>query len=104
MKSDDVKPSICPNSTILYDSGIFTVAIGRYEDTDNTLLMRWNGEAESSKGYPKAFGNPMWFRVEDNLVLGILTSLLAIEKSDKYKVLDKQKVLDAIQTIIKGKK
>lgn len=48
-------------------------------------------------GYPKAFGNPMWFRVEDNLVLGILTSLLAIEKSDK------QKVLDAIQTIIKGK-
>lgn len=95
MKSEDVKPSICPNSTILYDSEAFTVAVGKYEDIENALLMRWNGEDESDMGYPKAFGNPMWFRVEDNLVLGILTSLLAIDKSDK------QKILDAIQTIIK---
>jgi len=36
----------------------------------------------------------MWFRVENKLALGILTSLLS------YKESDKQKVLDAIQKII----
>lgn len=40
MKSEDVKPSICPNSTILYDSEAFTVAVGKYEDIENALLMR----------------------------------------------------------------
>jgi hypothetical protein len=103
MKSDSVKPSICPNSTILYDSGNFAVAIGKYENIENALLMRWNGDTESDIGYPNAHGNPMWFRIEKKLVLGILTSLLVIEKSNKEEVLDKQKILDAIQTIIKGK-
>lgn len=94
MEPENVKPSICPDAIILYKSKAFAVANGKYDGVENVLLMRWNGGEESSMGYPKAFGNPMWFVVEDKLALGILTSLLSHKESDK------QKVLDAIQKII----
>lgn len=98
MKPEDVKPNMSQNLTILYDSGNFAIASGKYEDVENALLMRWNGDTESDIGYPNAHGNPMWFRVENKLAFGILTSLLSQEKSNK------QELLDAIQKIInKGK-
>jgi len=78
MKSEDVRPKICPNPIIIYDSGNFTIACGDYDGKQNSLLMRWNGKS-NEKGYPTAFGNPMWFRVEDKLVLPILSSLLNVD-------------------------
>ncbi len=45
---------------IVYNLNGFSVAWGKWEDGTHRLAMRWNGEGEN-KGYPKTFGNPVWF-------------------------------------------
>lgn len=59
---------------IIYDLNVFSVAWGRWEDGTKRLAMRSNGEGED-KGYPKTFGNPVWFMLPNELNLPILQSL-----------------------------
>lgn len=59
---------------IIYDLNGFSVAWGIWVDGTKRLAMRWNAEGED-KGYPKTFGNPVWFMLPNELSLPILQSL-----------------------------
>jgi len=72
----DVNPNNYKVKKILFDNGEFAIAIGRWFDTENTLAMRWNGDDNNDKGYPKTFGNPMWFIIHNDLKQSIIQSLM----------------------------
>jgi len=40
------------------------------------IVMRWNGKDEEDAGYPKTFGNPMWFIVPKNLAKEFIKLIL----------------------------
>jgi hypothetical protein len=76
-KPEDVRPAKFPDPIVVYDHDGFAVAAGHYDgDTDLVLAGRWNGEGDDP-GYPKLFGNPTWFVFAKDLMLAILTGLLA---------------------------
>lgn len=63
----DVNPRNFKVTKIIFDNGEFSIAYGCWEGDNGTLAMRWNGEGEEDQGYPKTFGNPMWFIVHGDL-------------------------------------
>lgn len=85
-KPIDVNPNNYKVSSILYDNGEFSIAIGVWEGTVNTLAMRWNGDDED-KGYPKTFGHPMWFVIHNDLKQNIIQSLMIEDKNIVDKLL-----------------
>lgn len=79
MKPELVKPSKFNIHTVIYDNGEFSIAYGKWENTDLRLAMRWNGDSEEEVGYPSQGGNPLWFQLPNE---GIWTSeiLQAVER------------------------
>ena len=78
MKPKNVNPQNFKVENILFNNGEFSIAYGIWEDGKKYLAMRWNGDNENDSGYPKAFGNPMWFILTDELTIPILKSLINI--------------------------
>jgi hypothetical protein len=56
---------------VIYNLNGFSIAWGIWEDCTYRLGMRWNGEGED-QGYPKTFGNPVWFMLPQELTLSFL--------------------------------
>jgi len=49
--------------------------------------MRWNGDDKDDAGYPKTFGNPMWFIIHDDLKQIIIQSLMSNDPDIINKIL-----------------
>jgi hypothetical protein len=75
-KPESVNPGNFRVKKILFDNGKFSVAYGIWEDDDKVIAMRWNGDDDKDKGYPKTFGHPMWFIVHDDLKNMIIKGLI----------------------------
>ena len=80
-KPETVNPNNYKVDVVLFDNDEFSIALGTWEKNKNTLAMRWNGDNEKDKGYPKTFGHPMWFIIHNDLKQSIVKSLM--EKDDK---------------------
>lgn len=80
-KPQDVRPNNFTLKKVLFDNGGFSVACGVWEGNPNTLVMRWNGDDGDDKGYPKTFGNPMWFVVHDDLKSAIIKGIAEVDPS-----------------------
>ena len=87
MKPENVNPGNFEVNKILFDNNEFAIAYGKFEEGENCIAMRWNGDGEDDKGYPKTFGNPMWFIVHNDLMLLILKGLVGEENSKKVGLL-----------------
>lgn len=83
MEPKNVKPAKFHVHTIIYDNGDFSVAYGKWENSDARLAMRWNGYGDDMVGYPSQGGNPLWFQLPNE---GIWTSeiLQAIDRISSY--------------------
>ena len=92
MDPENVNPSKFKVEHVLFDNPYFAIAYGIWENDSNRLAMRWNGTGENA-GYPKAFGHPMWFIVDEQLYVPILRSLIGYPNADSTKIL---KVLEQI--------
>lgn len=66
-KPEDVNPKNFQVEKKLFDNDSFSVAYGTWKDKDKRIAMRWNGDIQEDKGYPKTFGNPVWFIIHDDL-------------------------------------
>ena len=80
-KPEDVNPHNFQVQQIVYNDGDFSIAQGKWEEGDMRIAMRWNGD-ENDAGYPKTFGNPVWFLIPDNLSVPLLRGVLGTEFSD----------------------
>jgi len=76
-KPREVNPNNYKVKSVLFDNGDFSVVIGTWEKKDNVLAMRWNGDENEDKGYPKTFGNPMWFIIHEDLKQSIIQALMS---------------------------
>ncbi|MCX6897066.1 MAG: hypothetical protein NT105_00060 [Verrucomicrobia bacterium] len=65
---------------IVYNLNNFSVAWGEWEDDSRVLAMRWNG-GPNDAGYPKTFGNPVWFLLPRELSLPFLKTLQEFDSS-----------------------
>ena len=81
MKPENVNHRKFKVKHVLYENREFSIAYGQYEGGNFSLAMRWNG-TEIDPGYPKLFGYPVWFLVDDNLKLPIMKSLLELKHSN----------------------
>lgn len=90
MKPENVNPRNFKVLEIVYDNGEFSIAYGKFEEGENCIAMRWNGDGDDA-GYPKTFGNPMWFIVSNGLKLPILKSLLNENGSKNENILEVMK-------------
>lgn len=79
-KPTEVNPNNFKVKNLLFDNGEFSIVLGIWEDIENTLAMRWNGDDENDKGYPKTFGNPMWFIIHNDLKQPIIQALMQNDK------------------------
>lgn len=70
----DVNPRNFKVLEVVYNLNDFSVAWGIWEDGSHRLAMRWNGEGQD-QGYPKTFGNPVWFMLPNELSLPFLRVL-----------------------------
>lgn len=77
----EVNPSNFRVEQIVYETEVFSIASGIWEDGRSHLAMRWNGEGENI-GYPKLFNNPVWFIIPRELAIPILKSILHESGSD----------------------
>lgn len=62
MDPEKVTPAKFKVHTVIYNNGEFSVAYGRWENSDSRLAMRWNGDGQDI-GYPNQGGNPLWFQL-----------------------------------------
>lgn len=84
----EVNPRNYKVKAVLFDNKEFAIALGTWEgQEENVLAMRWNGDNEEDKGYPKTFGNPMWFVIHDDLKQPIIQSLMINDKEIINKLL-----------------
>ncbi len=89
MKPENVNPRNVKVEKIIFNNQYFSIAYGNWEEEENKqLFMRWNGENEQDKGYPKTFGNPVWFLITEELKIPILTSLLNLKNSKNSEILE----------------
>ncbi len=72
---------------VLFDNDDFSIAYGIWEDGKKHLAMRWNGDTEDDPGYPKTFGNPVWFLVTEDLKILIIKSLINLSNTEKENIL-----------------
>jgi len=89
MKPENVNPNNFAVDKILYDDGDFSIAFGTWEDGTKSIGMRWNGVSDADAGYPKVFGNPMWFLIPDNLATEFMKSLLGNQYATSSVIIDK---------------
>jgi hypothetical protein len=87
MKPKNVNPSNFEQLEIIYDNDDFSIAYGIFEKGDKCIAMRWNGHLDDP-GYPKTFGHPMWFIIDNALKNTILKSLLFKENTDNKKIIE----------------
>ena len=91
MNPEEANPNNFTEKVIIYNDGSFSIAYGKWhESKDMALAARWNGEDNdpNDKGYPKVFGNPMWFLITENLKDILLAALLSSPHSKKDKIID----------------
>lgn len=90
MKPENANPSNFKVDKILFNNGSFSIALGIWESSSKKLAMRWNGDItnEDDKGYPKTFGNPMWFILDDEIKLPLLKSILGMKNSIDKNIID----------------
>ena len=86
MNPENSNPQNFSVISILYNNDEFSVAYGTWENGNKCIAMRWNGE-EDEAGYPKVFGHPMWFLIDNELKLPILKSLLHLPNSNNELIL-----------------
>ena len=86
-KPTEVNPNNFKVKTVLFDNTEFSIVIGTWKESKNILAMRWNGDNEDDKGYPKTFGNPMWFIIHDDLKQAIIQALMQDDKNIINKIL-----------------
>lgn len=94
MKPENVNPKNFKVLNVLYDDSEFSLAYGLWDGRHKVIAMRWNGEGDDDAGYPKTFGNPMWFIVSDDIKIPILKSLI----NEKYA--NNQAILETLKDII----
>lgn len=87
MNPQNVNPKNFDVESIVYTNPHegFSIAIGIWSESGNrTVAMRWTGDVsnEEDKGYPKTFGNPMWFLLPDSLMKPLLKSIAGELGSD----------------------
>jgi hypothetical protein len=87
-KPIDVKPKNFSVKKVLFDNGDFSMVIGDWINEKNVLAMRWNGDDKENSGYPKTFGNPMWFIIHNELKHPIIQALLHQNPETIDKLLD----------------
>jgi hypothetical protein len=90
MKAENVNPGNFKVESIIYNDDYFAIAYGVWtKDDTKVLAMRWTGEQSdpNDAGYPKTFGNPMWFIVTDNLKNLLLSALLSSKYSNTKEIL-----------------
>lgn len=75
IKPEEVNPHNFIVEKIIYDQDGFAIALGRSEANRQRLGMRWNGGEGDDKGYPKTFGNPVWFMLPDEMKIPVLHML-----------------------------
>ena len=86
MNPENVNPNNFAVRQVLYNNDDFSIAFGTWEDSNDYLAMRWNG-SEKDAGYPKVFGHPMWFIVENELTIPFLRSLIGNGNTDQEKLI-----------------
>ena len=89
MKPQDANPQNFQVDKIIFNNQDFSISYGQWQDGNKSLAMRWNGDIHDpqDKGYPKTFGNPMWFLVDSDLTIPILKSLIGHAHSSKDELL-----------------
>lgn len=92
MNPQNVNPNNFTVIHILFNNEDFSIAYGTWQDDLNYLAMRWNGN-EGDAGYPKVFGHPMWFLIDNELRIPILGSLIGNVNTDGPRLLQ---VLDEL--------
>jgi hypothetical protein len=93
MNPENVNPNNFKLENILFNNTNFSIAYGKWENRNKVIAMRWNGNKEDDKGFPKTFGHPMWFIIDDDIKLSILKSLVGLKNSDDDKI---QNAIDEI--------
>jgi hypothetical protein len=80
-KPEDVNPHNFKVDRVLFTRDGFSVAWGTWESgPERRMGMRWDGDdAGGDKGYPKTFGHPVWFIIQDELALPFMKALLGCE-------------------------
>ena len=81
---DTVNPHNFSVDKIVYNLNGFSVAWGVWEDDTHRLAMRWNG-TDTDAGYPKTFGNPVWFLIPQDLSFSLLKAIEEIPASHRVK-------------------
>jgi hypothetical protein len=88
-KPTEFKPNNYKVNSVLFDNTEFSIVLGTWKGNKNILAMRWNGDNEDDKGYPKTFGHPMWFIIHNDLKQPIIQALMQNDKNIIDKLLDK---------------
>ena len=78
---------------MLYDNEDFSIAYGTWLGQDKCMAMRWNTK-EGWSGYPSAFGNPLWFNIDNKLLIPFLEVL---KNQNLAKIENIVKVLEEIK-------
>jgi hypothetical protein len=76
-RPQDVNPHNFHVDEVLYDDGDFSIVWGTWEAHMRCLAMRWNGKDDDA-GYPKTFGNPVWFVLPPTLSKPITAAILGV--------------------------
>jgi len=87
-KPENVNPSNFKVIKVLFNNGSFSIAYGIWEKKEKVLAMRWNGDEKEDKGYPKTFGNPMWFIIHNDLKDIIIKGLIEKDSTLIDKILN----------------
>lgn len=88
-QATEVKASKWKDVRILFDNGIHSIIIGwyiseAYPEGSLQLGSRWNGDDDA--GYPKLFGNPVFYVIPDGMEMGILNHLPVMLNNDRDKL------------------
>jgi len=88
MRPENVNPNNFAVEKIIYNDTEFSIAFGQWESGTRSIGMRWNGVDDNDAGYPKVFGNPMWFLIPEYLAKIFVKSLLDFENADNKAVIE----------------
>ena len=88
MNPEKVNPRNFVVNEIVYDNNEFSIAYGKFENGENCIAMRWNGDGDEDKGFPKTFGNPMWFIIDNRLKQTFIKSLIGENFAKNDKILE----------------
>lgn len=84
---EDVNPRNYQVRQVIYNDGEFSIAWGEWEDGTMRVAMRWNGEGDNA-GYPKTFGNPVWFQLPEDLSVSVLRGILGHNSSRTESIIE----------------